>query len=98
MKRIKLRYGTASVSNNISPKTIEALNKISEIVYNSITVKTTDMILTKAQKQQFKEASEPLIKYLAENHHPHVTVIVVNNRAEILESSATIINDDFILD
>ena len=34
MKRIKLKHGTARVDENISNKTIEALNKISEILIN----------------------------------------------------------------
>lgn len=33
----------------------------------------------------FCDSSKPLIKYLAENHHPHVKVIVTNNYAELLE-------------
>lgn len=56
------------------------------------------MILTKEQIQQFEEAAKPLIKLLAENHHPHVTVIVTSNSAEIVESSAMVKCNDFILD
>ena len=56
------------------------------------------MILTKEQIAEFEKASRPLIKYLAENHHPHVTAIVVSDRAEILEGSASIINVEFIRD
>ena len=33
----------------------------------------------------FKDAVKPLMKYLAENHHPHVTAIVEGNQTEILE-------------
>ena len=56
------------------------------------------MILTKEQKEQFEEAVKPLMKYLAENHHPHVTAIVEGGRAEILEGSASIVTDEFIPD
>jgi len=56
------------------------------------------MILTKEQKEQFKEAVKPLMKYLAENHHPHVTAIVEGGRAGILEGSASIVTDEFIPD
>ena len=33
----------------------------------------------------FLEASKPLMKYVAENHHPHTKVIVTNNNSELLE-------------
>jgi len=56
------------------------------------------MILSKEQIEKFNEASMPLIKYLAENHHPHVTVIVQSDRAEILESSATVLTREYIVD
>lgn len=56
------------------------------------------MILTEEQKKHFEKVSKPLIKFLAENFHPHVTVIVENNRAEILEGSASIIINEFIED
>lgn len=34
---------------------------------------------------ELKEAATPLIKYLNENHHPHVTVIVTSTSVELLE-------------
>lgn len=33
----------------------------------------------------FEKAAAPLIKYLCENHHPHVTIIVTPTGAELLE-------------
>jgi hypothetical protein len=56
------------------------------------------MILTKEQKERFEKAARPLMKYLAQNYHPHVTVIVDGSRAEILEGSASIVTDEFIRD
>ena len=56
------------------------------------------MIMTKEQIKDFENAARPLIKYLAENHHPHVTAIVDGGRCEILESSAFIPIDDYIVD
>jgi hypothetical protein len=37
------------------------------------------------QKQAFIESAKPLIKYLAENHHPHTHVIVTATGAELSE-------------
>tara|TARA_R110000782_G_scaffold256574_1_gene345642 strand:- start:333 stop:503 length:171 start_codon:yes stop_codon:yes gene_type:complete len=56
------------------------------------------MILNKEQKEKFEEAAKPLMKYLAENHNPHVTVIVVSDTAEIMEGLASIVTDEFIID
>ena len=56
------------------------------------------MVLTEEQKKQFDETVKPVIKWLAENFHPHVKLIVENDRAELLEGSASIVTDEFIPD
>jgi hypothetical protein len=56
------------------------------------------MILEKGKREEFEEAAKPLMKFLAENTHPHVTAIVEAGRAEILESAAAFVSDEFILD
>jgi predicted ATP-binding protein involved in virulence len=35
--------------------------------------------------KELEDASCPLIKYLSENHHPHVTAIVTSTSVELLE-------------
>lgn len=37
-----------------------------------------------------RTAADPLIKYLAENHHPHVTAIVTGTSIEVLEGIISI--------
>ena len=56
------------------------------------------MILTEEQNREFESNAKPLMKYLAENFHPHITIIVDCGRAEILEGSASIVTDEFIQD
>lgn len=56
------------------------------------------MILTKEQIAELTEATKPLMKFLAENFHPHVKVIVDSTNAEFLEGSATVQNFEFIKD
>ena len=56
------------------------------------------MVLTKEQKEGFEKAARPLMEYLGKNHHPHVTVILDYSRAEILETSATLVTDDYVPD
>jgi len=34
---------------------------------------------------EFKEVCKPLIKYLCDNYHPHVTIIVTPTGAELME-------------
>jgi hypothetical protein len=54
---------------------------------------------TEKKFADLREAALPLIKYLAENHHPHVTAIVENNSVELVEGLMRIPNiNDFIQD
>lgn len=56
------------------------------------------MQITKEQIDSFEEAAKPLIKWLNENCHPHVTAVVESNGAELLESSCRIKVEEFIKD
>lgn len=50
-------------------------------------------------KNKFEELTRPILKYLCENYHPHVTVIITPTSAELLEGLKTIgYVDDFIRD
>jgi hypothetical protein len=52
--------------------------------------KELDSIVSKrTNNTDFTEACRPLIKYLAENHHPHIKVIVHSTGAEMLEGVKT---------
>lgn len=45
---------------------------------------------------ELRQAAEPLIKYLAQQHHPHVIAIVTNSSVELLEGIMSIPKiDDF---
>lgn len=54
------------------------------------------MILTKDEIKKLEEAAKPLMKFLSENFHPHVKVIVESTSAEFLEASCTVKCDDYI--
>jgi len=54
------------------------------------------MILTDEQIQKFKEAARPLVNFLCEHAHPHVTVMVDQAGAEILEGLASVNIEDFL--
>lgn len=50
------------------------------------------------QNEILLEAAKPLMKYLADNHHPHVKVIVESDNAELLEGLRTVRTVEFIKD
>lgn len=56
------------------------------------------MILTEEQRKELLEVSKPLMKFLAENFHPHVKVIVDSTDAEFLEGSVRVQTLEFIKD
>ena len=39
----------------------------------------------KKKLEELKEAAKPLIKYLCENYHPHITAIVTPTSIEVME-------------
>ena len=43
------------------------------------------MILNEQKKTEFFEIARPMIKWLCDNCHPHVSVIVTPTNAELLE-------------
>ncbi len=55
-------------------------------------------IMNKEDIKKFEEAALPLIKYLAENHHPHTTVIVTSTHAELLEGKFVVKTEDYLVD
>jgi hypothetical protein len=56
------------------------------------------MILDKEKQKEFEIAAEPLIKFLCDNCHPHVSVIVDCCSAELSEGICSVRNDKFIKD
>ena len=56
------------------------------------------MFLTPEQRSEFEEVARPLIKWLNENCHPHVTVIATPTRVELSEGVVSIPITDYIRD
>jgi 2'-5' RNA ligase len=74
----------------------DALNEFFELkrkeqVYVSVNGEGRD-------ENAFLEACKPLMKYLSENYHPHVTVIIDGTRAELVEGLKTAKCEDYIRD
>lgn len=56
------------------------------------------MILTNEQREQLREAAKPLVKFLCENFHPHVLVVVDPTRVELVEGVAMLTINEFVKD
>lgn len=56
------------------------------------------MIFDNTKQNEFAEATKPLIKFIADNFHPHVTVIVDGSSAEMLEGICSFRTEEFIKD
>ena len=46
----------------------------------------------------FEEAAKELMKWLAENEHPHTCVIVTSTHAELLEGKEAVNTEEFVRD
>lgn len=51
-----------------------------------------------AAKPSYEEVVAPLMQYLADHHHPHVTVIVTSTTAEMVEGLKSFNTNEFIKD
>jgi hypothetical protein len=56
----------------------------------------SDEVCSKNKLKSFEAASMPLIKWLAENAHPHHVAIVSSGHAELLESKLGFPTEEFI--
>ncbi|MGP2900537.1 hypothetical protein [Serratia ureilytica] len=54
--------------------------------------------MSKDKLESFEEVAKPLIKWLAENVHPHHTAIVTSTHAELLEGKMSFPTEEFIKD
>lgn len=59
---------------------------------------TGDNVITDEKKKEFQEAAKPLIKWLCENGHPHMTIIVEPTGAELVEGVCSFPTEEFLLD
>lgn len=98
-KTRKIRYyrfkNQYEANDGISPDKIISSSYDESLDICSITIDIQD---SKNKLEELKLASESLMKYLAENYHPHVTAIVTGNRCEIMEGIRSHHNDEFIKD
>ena len=56
------------------------------------------MLLNQKQTEEMKESCKPLVKWICDNCHPHVHVIVDGTGAELVEGIARVRIEEFIKD
>lgn len=54
--------------------------------------------MTEEKRKQFEDIVKPIIKWMAENLHPHTTIIIDSNSAELLEGQCAITTNEFLID
>lgn len=54
--------------------------------------------MTKEKLADFEKMTRPLIQWLNENYHPHVTIIITPTNAELLEGQMNFPTNDYIKD
>ena len=60
--------------------------------------KKETMIATDEQIKEMEKLARPLIKFLNDNFHPHVSITVDPGSAELKEHSCRVVVDDYIQD
>ena len=61
-------------------------------------IKLKKILAGEIKDDVFGELCKPLMKYLAENHHPHTKIILESNTAELVEGINCIHTDEFLVD
>ena len=56
------------------------------------------MILNKKERDEMFMAAKPLIKFLNDRGHPHVTAIVTSGSCELVESVARTVDESYVKD
>ena len=56
------------------------------------------MIFNEKQRKEFEEAARPLMAFLSDNCHPHVTAIVDYSRSYLLEGVVSFVTEDYVKD
>lgn len=54
--------------------------------------------MTQEQKEQFEEKARELMKWLNENGHPHMSIIITPTTAELLEGCIAFTTEEYLRD
>lgn len=54
--------------------------------------------MTDIQKAEFEKLARAMMKWLAENQHPHTHIVITANTAELSEGVCAISTDEYLVD
>jgi len=54
--------------------------------------------MSEDKKPSFDDVVRPVIKWLAENAHPHHSVVITSTTAELLEGQKVVNTDEYLID
>lgn len=74
--------------------------EVNELCINDLSLMTDEInsLIKGSENKTFKDAVEPLMKWLCENKHPHTTVIVTGTCSELVEGLESHLTNEFIID
>lgn len=67
-------------------------------VYECNQIKTIMKVEIETKQTYFEELAKLMIKYLAENHNPHTTIIITSASAELVEGKMCVETNEFLID
>lgn len=77
---------------------IKAGNKQSQVAKAAFFIPRMEIDMNTEKMTSFEEAAKPLIKWMAENVHPHHSAIVTCTDAELLMSECVVKTEEFLKD
>ena len=90
----KLKHGVPFLESDFA-----ILHECFEALLKKVTMlKLLNTLHEGSIKVDFENVVKPVMKYLAENHHPHMKIIIDSNVAELVEGVKTVVTDEFIVD
>jgi hypothetical protein len=72
---------TDKIIENLKNKSNESFNDFEKRALNN----AIKMIKRVEQEAEFEEIARQLMKYLADNYHPHVTALITSTNSQLLE-------------
>lgn len=54
--------------------------------------------MTEKQRAEFEALTRPLMQWLNTNGHPHMSILVTTDRAEVSEGVCAFATDEYVLD
>lgn len=76
----------------------ELIDKMYYDKRNELFKNKVEMTKEEKTKAEFDELVRPLIKWIAENQHPHTQILIDCTSAELLEGIMVLSTDEYIID